>query len=202
MRIGIFGGTFDPVHYGHLLLAECCREECGLDQVWFVPAHLPPHKDDVPVAGPEHRRQMLELAIAGHEAFQVCDVELQRGGISYTADTVEEIHQQVPHASLFLLMGADQLAEFPRWREPERICRLATLVVVPRPGVEVAEQPVRQALSEAARHQFQLCRVDIPLMGLSSSQIRQRLAQGKSVRFRVPRAVELYIQTHELYRAP
>src|SRR5262245_26343708 len=133
MRLGLFGGSFDPVHYGHLLLAETCRESAQLDQVWFVPAAVSPHKQGHSVTVAAHRIQMLRLAIAGHSPFDVCDYEIARGGVSYTVDTLEEVRKKLPDAELFLLMGADSLADFPTWRQPERICELALPLIVHRP---------------------------------------------------------------------
>ena len=136
MRLGIFGGSFDPVHYGHLLLAESCRESCQLDQVWFVPTFVSPHKlASRPVAS-RVRKEMLDLAIGGHPAFGVCTLELDRGSTSYTVDTLAEIRQQQPDAELYLLMGADALADFPTWRDPTRICELALMTIACRPPTD------------------------------------------------------------------
>ena len=122
-RIGVYGGSFDPVHMGHLLLAEYCRVECKLDQVQFVPASVSPHKtEDAPASGKD-RVEMLQLAIGGNSAFELNDLELQRGGVSYTVDTVTQIQQQHEDAELFLMMGADSLVDFPSWRDPAGICR-------------------------------------------------------------------------------
>ena len=134
MRLGIFGGTFDPVHLGHLLLAEYCREQCRLDAVWFVPAAEPPHKQRTDLTPAERRAEMLQLAIGGHETFSVCTREIERGGVSYTVDTLSELADEDPARSLFFLLGGDSLADLPRWREPRRICQLAMPVVVTRPG--------------------------------------------------------------------
>ena len=130
MRLGIFGGSFNPVHYGHLLLAESCREACALDEVWLVPAAVPPHKQGVVLAPAKARLEMLELALAGNEHLRPSSIELDRGGVSYTVDTLARIAAEKPGATLFLLMGADSLADLPTWREPARICSLATPVVV------------------------------------------------------------------------
>src|ERR1700676_3229696 len=139
MRLGIFGGSFDPVHYGHLLLAECCREQCRLDQVWFVPAHLPPHKQTVSLTSGEHRATMLRLATGGNEAFVVATLELERGGVSYTVDTLATVAASEPGAELFLLLGSDSLADLPTWHEPQRICELALPVAVRRGGGPAAD---------------------------------------------------------------
>ncbi|MCE9605930.1 MAG: nicotinate-nucleotide adenylyltransferase [Planctomycetia bacterium] len=201
MRIGIFGGTFDPIHYGHLLLAESCREQCRLDEVWFVPAAIPPHKREQYLSSPAARLQMLHLAIDGNEAFRVSEIELQRDGISYTVDTLAEIKRQRPDAELFLCVGADTLHDLPTWREPERVCALAVPIAVCRPGsgepnyeaIATLVSPERLALIRAHR-------VDMPPIGISSRDLRSRAAEGRSLRYQTPRAVEKYSETHGLYR--
>src|ERR1700677_1060142 len=132
MRLGLFGGTFDPVHYGHLLLAECCREQCSLDEGWFVPCGHPPHKRHELTPGPA-RVEMLQLAISGYAPFLVCPLEIERPGTSYTVDTLSEVRRTQPESELFFLVGGDSLHDLPTWREPARILELATLVVVRRP---------------------------------------------------------------------
>ena len=134
MRIGIFGGTFDPVHQGHLILAEQCREQARLDQVWFVPAARPPHKQEQPVTPFPQRLEMLALAVAGQPAFRVEPLEQDRPGPSYTADTLQEIQRLQPEAALELIVGSDVLHDLPHWHEPERIVSLAGLLIVARPG--------------------------------------------------------------------
>src|SRR5262249_32930148 len=135
MRLGLFGGTFDPIHLGHLILAEQCRESCGLDRVWFVVAGAPPHKPGGRTAV-AHRLEMVGIAIAGHSAFAVSDIEATRPGPHYSVETLETLRQDHPDEELFFLIGADSLEDLPSWREPERIARLATIVVVNRPGIE------------------------------------------------------------------
>ncbi len=113
MRLGLYGGSFDPVHYGHLLLAESCREQCRLDAVWFAPASIPPHKQGRTLSQAADRIEMLKLAIGGHEPFTVFTGEVDRGGVSYTVDTLAQLHEELPSAELFFLMGADSLADLP-----------------------------------------------------------------------------------------
>jgi len=202
MRLGIFGGTFDPVHYGHLLLAETCREQCRLDSVWFVPAATPPHKSAHPPAPAQHRWEMLRLAIGGHEALELSPLELDRGGVSYTFETLEAVHRQRPTDEIFLLVGADTLADMPNWREPQAILRLAHPVVVARAGAPAPDFTPLAAL--AAPEELAAMRrhvVAMPAVDLSSSDIRRRVAQGQSIRYRTPRAVEEYIRSSGLYRA-
>ena len=135
MRLGLFGGTFDPIHLGHLILAESCREACGLDRVRFVVAGAPPHKpgDRTAVAD---RLEMARIAVAGHPAFEVSDIEARRPGPHYSVETLEAVHAERPEDDLFFLIGADSLADLPLWRSPDRIVRLASLVVVNRPGID------------------------------------------------------------------
>jgi nicotinate-nucleotide adenylyltransferase len=210
MRIGIFGGTFDPVHYGHLLLAECCREQCQLDEVWLIPAWQSPHKQTGAAARPEHRLEMLRLAVAGNPQFRVSMLEIERGAVSYTVDTLAEIQRQRPDDTLFLLLGADSMADFPQWREPERIRQLATLVVVDRPGHEPppANQPSQCAVEgqpasapSSGRDSTPALRVEMPQLDHSSTELRRRAHDGRSLRYRTPRAVQRYIETHRIYPA-
>jgi nicotinate-nucleotide adenylyltransferase len=201
MRVGIFGGTFDPAHYGHLLLAETCREQCRLGHVLFLPASIPPHKQQWRLTPAGQRVEMLQLAIAGHEAFSVSELEIQRGGVTYTVDTLTTLREQRPQDELFFLMGADSLRDLPTWREAARICELAVPVVVrrrdtPEPDFGVLAGMVSAArLQEIRRHQVQM-----PLVEFSSTAIRQAVAAGRSIRYQTPRAVEKYIQTQGLYR--
>lgn len=201
MRIGILGGSFDPVHFGHLLLAECCREECRLDEVWFLPTAVSPHKQDCQPASATARLEMLELATAGNDAFRVSTLETDRGGVSYTVDSLESISNQHPQAKLFFLMGSDSLQDMPRWREPEKICQLALPVVVsryetPSPSWDqLAALLPKNRLAEARAHQ-----VEMPRIELSSSEIRRRVVAGRSIRYWTPRAIEKYIEAHHLYQ--
>jgi len=197
MRLGLFGGTFDPIHLGHLILAEQCREACGLERVWFIVAGEPPHKRGQERTAVSHRLEMARLAVAGHTAFEVSDVEAVRPGPHYSVETLAEIRRLRPDDELSFLIGADSLVDLPTWREPERIARLATIVVVNRPGVEeIGDRP----LPEFGPESHPLLAVTIPPVGIASTDLRRRLAEGRSVRYMVPRAVEAYIEAHGLYR--
>lgn len=201
MRLGIFGGSFDPIHYGHLLLAETCREECCLDQVVFIPAAMPPHKTRV-LTSPGARVEMLELALGGHPAMRVSTREVDRGGVSYTAETLTGLQQDHPGAKLFFLMGADSLEDLPTWREPQRICELAVPLVVRRSGSPAPDFSRLAHLVDARRlDEIRECQVAMPVIELSSTDIRQRVAAEKSIRYRTPRAVEMYIRANGLYAA-
>jgi nicotinate-nucleotide adenylyltransferase len=213
MRLGIFGGTFDPVHYGHLLVAENCREQARLDQVWFLPAAVPPHKQQRELAPAVARVEILELAIGGHAPFSVCPYEIDRGGVNYTVDTLEHFRAQDPSRELFFLMGADSLRDLGDWKDPAKLCQLATPVVVCRStaqdfaaaasgqGNEPLDWSALDGLVSAARlDAIRAHQVPMPRIDLSSSDLRHRVANGQSIRYRTPRAVEKYIETHGLYR--
>jgi nicotinate-nucleotide adenylyltransferase len=201
MRLGILGGTFDPVHIGHLLLAEQCREQCQLDEVWFMPAGVPPHKRPGAAGPAAARAEMLELAIAGNPAFRLDRRELLRSGPSYTVDTLEELSAQDPSRELWFLMGVDSLAEFPTWRSPGRILELAMLAVVDR---GIAPSPDLSALAKSlppgAAKRLRV--VKIPPLAIASSDLRERVRAGRSIRYLTPPAVACYIAAHGLYRDP
>lgn len=198
MRIGIYGGTFDPIHQGHLILAEACREACGLDQVWFVVAGAPPHKP----AGrtdASHRVEMARLAVAGHPSFSVSDRETRRPGPHYSVDTLQAIREEQPDAELSFLIGGDSLVDLPQWREPGRILQLATLVVANRAGFDPAPPAIPPAPGDPP---LPIRHVAIPPIGIASSDLRRRLGEGRSIRYQVPAAVAAYIAAHRLYGAP
>ncbi len=200
MRLGIFGGSFDPVHMGHLLMAECCREHCRLDRVRFIPTAVSPHKVETHPAPAAARLEMLKLAVQGHAAFEVSDEEIRRGGVSFTVDTLRRTHAALPEGELFFLMGSDTLAEFDSWKSPAEICQLAQLVVVSRPGSPPPNFEVLAPLVTRRRiEEMQAYQVRMPQIDISSTEIRGRVATGRSIRFQVPRAVEKYIEAQRLY---
>lgn len=197
MRLGVFGGTFDPVHYGHLVAAEEVRYRLRLDKVLFVPAGMPPHKLDHDITPTRHRLAMLELAIASNPGFALSRVDIDRHGPCYTVDTLALLHEEYgPGTELFFLMGMDSLADLLTWKEPERLIRLAWIVVVGRPGFQADVDELDKVLPGAAER---VCIVDTPLMEVSSSDIRQRVREGAPIRYQVPEAVEAYIRAHRLY---
>ncbi len=201
MRVGIFGGSFDPVHFGHLLLAESAREQCPLDAVRFLPAADPPHKQGQLQASAEDRAMMLELAIAGYEPFSVCRYEIDRGGVSYTVETLTRLRAVEPDAELFFLLGADMLHDLPHWRQAARICELSVPVAVRRAGVGEPDFGCLAEIASAERiGYFRRHQVEMPAVDLASTDLRRRVAQGRSIRYRTPRAVEEYIRSHGLYR--
>jgi nicotinate-nucleotide adenylyltransferase len=201
MRLGIFGGSFEPVHYGHLLLAESCREQARLDEIWFVPAAVPPHKRSQELTADKHRVEMLRLAIGGHEAFAVSTAEIDRGGVTYTFETLEALHHERPSDELFFLMGADSLRDLPTWRRPERICELAIPLVAHRPDSPAVQFDALSSLVPPEQLiEFEKYSIEMPLVDFSSTEIRRRVAAGQSIRYRTPAAVVKYIETHGLYR--
>jgi nicotinate-nucleotide adenylyltransferase len=200
MRIGVFGGTFDPVHLGHLILAEQCREQGRLDQVWFVPAASPPHKQGQPLTPFAQRVEMLALALAGQPAFRIEELEKERPGPSFTVHTLEEIRRRHPAAALALPVGADTLADLPHWYQPARVVELAELLVTPRPGWPLpTAAELQAALRLPAGVALRLHIVEAPLIDIASRDLRRRAAEGRSLRYLVPRAVAAYIADKRLY---
>lgn len=191
LRIGIFGGTFDPIHLGHLLLAELTRGVLGLDRVVFVPARVPPHKGGA-CAPPEQRLEMAGLATDDNPHFEVSDVEVLREGPSYTVDTLRSLRDSHPAgAEHYLMMGADSARDLESWREHESLLRESTVVVMGRPGVERQDLPDR--IARATRY------LSTPLFEISSSEIRRRVRAGETIRYMVVDAVEHYIRSRGLY---
>ncbi len=200
MRIGIFGGSFDPVHHGHLTLAESCRVQAALDRVWFVPAAHQPFKPDGPFASNADRLAMLEIALADQEAFEISMLEIDRGGMSYTIDTLLTAQSLAPNVQLFLLLGADSLVDFPYWRRPADICRVATPLVVNRAGEPSANfEHLEQIVSAERLAEIQASQVEMPPQAISSSEIRRLVATGGEWDEKVPAGVAKYIRDHKLY---
>jgi nicotinate-nucleotide adenylyltransferase len=189
-RIGVFGGTFDPVHNGHLIMAQEAVTRLGLDRMLFVAAGRPYHKRAPDLADVKHRVAMLRLAIRGNPAFEVSRVEADQAGPSYTVTTLETLRSTL-RGDLFFLMGQDSLEEFTRWRKPERIVELARLVVVPRGGEDVPSLP--------ASIRRRVLYVKPPRIGICSSEIRRRLKRGLPVRYWTPDLVLSYVTRHGLY---
>ena len=191
-RIGIFGGSFDPPHLGHLIAAEVARQASSLDAVIFVPAFQPPHKLRTSSARPAQRMEMTRLAVRGNRCFSVSDYEIRRGGISFTVDTLRALVERHPTSEFSLIIGADSFVEFSSWKSPDEIIHMAGLLVYPRKGYERPSAGMSLPPAEFLR---------APVIDLSSSMIRRRVREGLSVRYLVPVPVERYIQTRKLYRA-
>lgn len=199
MRLGILGGTFDPVHFGHLLMAETCRTDLQLDQVRFIPARNPPHKPGKTVTDGNARADMLSFAISGYPEFVVDRRELKRAGPSFTVDTLREIRIEQPNAELFFLMGADSLRDLPTWRAPDEISQLATIAVGNRPGLPA---PSREQIIGWVGERIAVRVISVAMCGtdLSGTNLRDRVHRGLGLRFMTPRAVEAYIIQNGLYR--
>jgi nicotinate-nucleotide adenylyltransferase len=201
MKIGIFGGTFDPVHLGHLILAEQCREQAALDQVLFVPAALPPHKLEQTLTPFAQRVEMLSLAISGQPAFRIDELEKDRSGPSYTVDTLMKLQQARPGDELCFILGSDSLHDLPLWYQPRRILELATLLVVARADWPTfSAEELKQSLQLADDFPLRYQIVEAPLITIASRDIRRRIAEGRSVRYMIPRAVEAYVEDKGLYK--
>ncbi len=202
MRIGIYGGSFDPVHTGHLLVAETVRDQLKLDKVLWIPAFQSPLKPDGKPTDSKDRIEMLKLAIGGHPQFEIDTREIERGGLSYTVDTIRSLQADQPGHAWFLIMGADSLIDLERWKEPTELCRLTIPVVVARGGMQppdfnhFAKFVPKERLAIIQDH-----RITMPELEISSRDLRKRIAQGQSIRYQVPASVEAYIHSKQLYRS-
>jgi nicotinate-nucleotide adenylyltransferase len=192
MNIGVFGGTFDPPHNAHLVVAEHVREALCLDRILFVPSATPPHKRGRPITPSLHRLNMLRLAVERNPLFDVLPYEVEKGGVSFTVDTLAELKRRAPGDGLFLLIGMDNYRDFDTWREPERILSMATVVVMTRPGFVLDKG--------AFAGDKRIIRVEVAAMDISSTGIRERLRDGASVQSLIPERVAEYIGEHDLYR--
>ena len=197
MRLGVFGGTFDPPHGGHLLLAERAREELALERVLWVPAGDPWRKGDRQVTPSEQRVRMVQKAIADNAAFELCTVEVERAGPSYSVDTLAEVHGRYRNVEAYLLLGLDALLDLPNWQDPARLLDLATLAVATRDGERVAPPELDRRLPGLATRVVWL---EMPHIDLSGTELRRRAAAGGSVRYAVPEAVDAYIREQRLYQ--
>lgn len=196
--LGILGGTFDPIHIGHLHIAEIVYKALSLEKVIFIPAFVPPHKVGQDYAPAQQRYAMTELAVQPYKHFYVSDMELKRSGVSYTRDTLRELHKLYPQKKLYFIIGADSVVQLHTWNSIEEMLDLATFVVAGRPGYDgVMEQVVHNLGSEAAD---KIVLLHTPEYDISSTDIRTRIRQGESLAGLLPESVELYIKKHGLYR--
>ncbi len=191
MRVGVFGGTFDPIHVGHLVAAERAREQLRLDKVMFMPAGRPWLKAGTHVTEARHRARMVDLAIRGNRCFEASPMELEREGPTYTVDTLEEVAGRIK-AELYLVVGGDAVSDLDRWRRPRRILQLATVAVVARPGTAGRMPPSLEGVGRCAA-------VECPPIGVSATDVRRRVRSGRTVRYMVPDAVNEYIVANGLY---
>jgi nicotinate-nucleotide adenylyltransferase len=207
MHLGIFGGSFDPVHNGHLALARACHTQAALDEIWFLPTAIQPLKRRGPHATNDQRIDMLQLAIDSditepgpprpRSSWRVCTLEVDRGGFSFTIDTLRQLSTELPDARLFFMIGADALRDVPQWKEPVEIFRLATPLVVRRAG---QAEPNLTSIAALCSTQTQPTLVEMPLVDVSSSEIRRRVAAGETIEGMLPTAVAQFIAQNGLYR--
>jgi nicotinate-nucleotide adenylyltransferase len=188
MRLGVLGGTFDPPHLGHLVVASDVYEGLGLDRLLLIPSADPPHKRGRVAASAEQRLRMTRAAVAGDARFEVDDLELRRAGASYSVDTLRELRAREPGCELYFVVGVDQLRELPTWHRPEEVARLASLVVIPREGEARLESP------------YPVTWLPVTRIDLSATDVRRRIAEGRSIRYLVPVAVRELIEAEGLYR--
>lgn len=198
MNIGIFGGTFDPPHIGHLVIADQALTQLKLDEVWFMPVGQPPHKDSNAISDARHRVRMVQLAIGDHPAFRLSLIDVARPAPHYSSTALELLEAQHPHHDWCFIMGADSLQDLPHWHNPRRLIELATLAVAGRPGAHPDLSRIEQdvpGVSDRVRW------VNAPLVDISSSELRRMVRRNASLRYLVPHPVEMYIKTERLYRA-
>lgn len=193
MRVGIMGGTFDPIHQGHLLAAELAREAKGLDEVWFMPAYVPPHKRPGPVASARERLEMTRLAVEDHPHFKVTDVEIAKGTTSYTFETMELLAARYPHVRFTYIIGADMVMYLPNWYKIEELVRLIDFIGLARPGYRLELESLPREIAA------KVSVVPMLQVEISSTAIRGRLGEGLSVRYMVPEPVRLYMEGNKLY---
>lgn len=195
MRIGIMGGTFDPIHIGHLLIAEQARIECDLDQVWFIPTHIPPHKKHSPRASNEHRWNMVCQAIANHPHFHPHDIELLKPGVSYSIETIEQLRKQYPDDEFMYVIGADMLADLPKWYRFSELIQQVRFLVVNRSGYPLTLEVRSREMQDRIRF------LNMPVVDISSTQIRTSIAQHVWNRYWLSDVVYAYIKEHQLYES-
>ncbi len=198
MNTGVLGGTFDPIHNGHIIVAEEVRARLNLAEVLFVPAGQPWLKVDSPILAAEHRVQMVRLAIGDEPCFKVSTMEVDRAGLSYTVDTITELQAQLGAGDeLFFILGWDNLAQLPKWREPSRLIEMCYLVAVPRPGYPLPDLDSLEAVIPGLSQRVIL--LDKPEIDIGATEIRERVTRGLSIRHLVPKPVDEYIRKHKLY---
>ena len=198
MNIGVLGGTFDPIHRAHLVVAQEVRTRLDLSEVLFVPTAKTPLKEDISISSVEHRVQMVLLAIAGYPYFKLSTIEIDRPGISYTVDTISGLHSKLGgEDELYFIIGCDSVNQLPRWKDPSRIIEMCRLVAVPRPGCSFDDTDALDRVIPGLSRKLIL--LDKPEIDISATEIRTRVARGLSISHLVPEAVEEYIKKHRLY---
>jgi len=194
LKLGLYGGTFDPIHTGHLILAESVRSQLALDRILFIPAAIPPHKKDSKITESAIRYEMIQLAIANNPHFEVSPIDIDRKGVSYTVDTIKIIQEQMQlqREELFFIIGADNILGFPSWHKPAEILELCQIVVLPRPEIDLKN--IHPMLKD------KILVVKTPLIEISSSVIRQLIKQDRSIRYLVPEPVFHYLRRNQVYQ--
>ncbi|WP_028561704.1 nicotinate-nucleotide adenylyltransferase [Paenibacillus pinihumi] len=193
MQVGLMGGTFDPIHYGHLLAAESAREACSLDEVWFIPSAHPPLKPNSPKAGAKERLEMVYRAIDFQPHFRALDIELERETTSYTFDTIAELKELYPGREFFFIIGADRVNDLPKWHRIEELAKQVSFIALDRPGTPILADQLPEYLQGRIR------RCEMPQVDFSSTDIRQRVRERRSIRFMTPDKVFQFIQRNDLY---
>ncbi|MFV0464865.1 MAG: nicotinate-nucleotide adenylyltransferase [Lachnospiraceae bacterium] len=197
-KIGIMGGTFDPIHNGHLIIAQSAADEFDLDQVLFIPTGRSPHKDADEVTDGEKRCVMVQKAISENKKFQLSKIELKNTGTSYTFETLEKLSMKFRDATLYFIMGGDSLKDFEYWREPEQICRFATILAAVRDEIDGPDMD-RYISHIKRKYHAKIYKLHSPNYSISSKEIRKRVHDGKSIRYMVPKQVEGFINRENLY---
>ena len=194
MKVGLYGGTFDPIHIGHLLLAEWTRVKLNLNKIIFLPALIPPHKQDHAITKPQSRLQMVQLAIQENPYFQASDFEIEKGDISYSIETILRFKElyHLSNRQLYFLVGADSIIDFPAWRAPDKILQNCRVVVYRRPNFDL--------LTAQTKYMSKVIQIDNPIIEISSSDIRQRVSKGYSIKYLVPYCIEEFIFNNALYK--
>lgn len=187
-KIGLLGGTFDPPHYGHLIIANEAMTQCQLDEVWFIPTYVPPHKQGLKVTKPEHRVNMVKLAIASHSSFRLCMIEIERKGPSYTYDTIKKLRESYDDVHFYFIIGADMVEDLPNWKNIDQLRQLITFIAIERPGFSIQ---TNQSNSVKV--------VQAPLFDVSSTFLRERFKNKQTTRFYLPDNVRHYIEENHLY---
>ncbi|AIQ16769.1 nicotinic acid mononucleotide adenylyltransferase [Paenibacillus sp. FSL H7-0357] len=192
MKIGIMGGTFDPLHIGHMMAAEAARDTYLLEEVWFMPSHIPPHKHEAGASGTD-RLAMVQCAVEDNESFRTLDWEVLRGGVSYTLETVRSLQQEYPYHEFYFIIGADMVQYLPKWQGIEELVQRLTFIGVGRPGTPLDLAALPGYIAD------KVLLADMPLVDISSTMLRARSAEGKSIRYMVPDKVFDYVQRSGLY---
>ena len=202
VRIGLFGGSFDPIHFGHLIAARAIKEQLNLAEVLFLPSKRPPHKEGKELTPAHHRAALVRLAIEGEAGFSFDDFDLIREGPCYTIDAVIHFRKQLAPAEIFWFIGADSLMELPTWHRAPELMKMCAIVTAARPGQDKVDwDKLKDSLGVESAEMLRKGYLETPMIDISSTDIRRRVAAGRSIRFLAPEAVRQYIESHNLYRS-